>query len=319
MPRPAEIWLRKSDGFWYVTRRGEKVKRSRDEAEAEKAFTLSRTTMWRPPRPLGSPAPARVQRRYLVDLCEFVGNKKAPDVRVTWVKDWVAADKPVTLPSDRGAVRKWVSRPAPRQRPRSSPRVNWAVEELRLAVSPAKGIERGRFKWRERIMPPEHRDQILAVANPCPRDFLSLTVVPAATRRRRRAKSASSYPGRRASSAGWPRRTRRDYSCGRCGATHGRGRRSTGRSSGRRCGRDCRSTRPTTSTGRSSSTGWRRACRRAPPRRRHESAGAGRVTTAPGSRTRPAPGRVGGDQGAGAGGRRPAPGWAGRKWGFSGA
>ena len=34
-----------------------------------------------------------MQRRYLVGFCQFVGNRMAPDVRVTHVKDWVAADE----------------------------------------------------------------------------------------------------------------------------------------------------------------------------------------------------------------------------------
>jgi len=35
MPRPAKIWLRKSDGFFYMTHRGRKARMSADRKEAE--------------------------------------------------------------------------------------------------------------------------------------------------------------------------------------------------------------------------------------------------------------------------------------------
>jgi hypothetical protein len=40
MPRPAKIWQRSEDGWWYCTHQGKKVKLAQDRKEAEKAFHL---------------------------------------------------------------------------------------------------------------------------------------------------------------------------------------------------------------------------------------------------------------------------------------
>ena len=40
------------------------------------------------------------------------------------------------------------------------------MEEQRLAVSPVMGVKRGRFKRRERILPPEHKQRLLAGCDP---------------------------------------------------------------------------------------------------------------------------------------------------------
>src|SRR5262245_55881898 len=117
MARPAKIWLREADGYWYVTHNGEKVKLSKDKGEAEKAFHTLKAYGSLPPVDAAEnsgPRPSlrylvglyldeakagkaeetyQVQRRYLTGFCEFVGNKKAPDVRIHHVKDWLAADK----------------------------------------------------------------------------------------------------------------------------------------------------------------------------------------------------------------------------------
>lgn len=194
MPRKPTIWLRRQTGWYMTTVNGEQHKLSKDPKEAEKAFheLMARGTAPDPnesgPRPslkhlvglyldqaqlTKAPETYEVQRRYLVGFCRFVGNKKAPDVRVTHVKDWVAADH--ERRSGRKTVTgKWGESTRALAISTVIALFNWAVEEQRLAASPIKGIKRGRFKRRERILPPEHKARLFEAADPQLRDFLTL-------------------------------------------------------------------------------------------------------------------------------------------------
>ena len=194
MGRPAKIWKREADGFWYATHRGEKVKLAADKAEAEKAFhTLKAHDA--PPEPEVGPRPSvkhlvglyldqakltkkpdtyEVQRRILVNFCDYVGNKKAPDIRVPAVKDWLAADKPRRGKGGTTTPAKWGESMRALAGSTVIALFNWAVEEQRLSVSPVKGLKRGRYLRRERIVPPEHRAAVMGAAGPELADFLRL-------------------------------------------------------------------------------------------------------------------------------------------------
>ncbi|MFO0847868.1 MAG: tyrosine-type recombinase/integrase [Gemmataceae bacterium] len=183
MARKPGVWFRKQTGWYMTTVGGEQVKLSRDKKEAEKAFHQLMADRPAESAEDGGPRPSlrhlvglyldeakatkgaetyQVQRRYLVGFCEFVGNKKAPDVRVPHVKDWLAAHLKWG-PSTRAlAISTLIAL------------FNWAVTEQRLAASPIKGVKRGKFKRREQIIPPDHRAKIFAACGPELKDFLTL-------------------------------------------------------------------------------------------------------------------------------------------------
>ena len=174
--------------------KGQKVKLATDKAE--RAFHTLKATDTLPeaieaetgPRPslnhlvgldldqaklTKQPETDEVQRRYLVGFCQFVGNRKAPDVRVTHVKDGVAADKRWRV--GRGDITaKWGESTRALAVTTVIALFNWAVEEQRLAVSRVKGVRRGRFTRRECILPPDHRRRRLAACDPQSHDILTL-------------------------------------------------------------------------------------------------------------------------------------------------
>jgi integrase len=194
VPRKPTPRLRRQTGRYLTTVNGEQHKLSTDKAEAEKAFheLMARGTAPDPndtgPRPslkhlvglypdqarlTEVPETYEVQRRYLVGFCRFVGNRKARYVRVTHVKDWVAADHPRRA-GRKTVTGKWGESTRAVATSTVVALFNWAVEEQRLAASPIKGIKRGRFKRRGRILPPEHKAKLLEAADAHLCDFLTL-------------------------------------------------------------------------------------------------------------------------------------------------
>jgi integrase len=166
---------------------GEKVKLAKgreNKAEAEKAFhtLLAHGSVDQAddngPRPslrrlaglfldeakeTKAPETYDVQRRYLTGFCEYAGKgRKAPDVRVHHVKDWLKAHPNWGESTRALAVTVLIAC------------FNWAVAEQRLDRNPIKGMKRGRYKRRERIIPPEHLTKILALVTPELRDFLTV-------------------------------------------------------------------------------------------------------------------------------------------------
>jgi integrase len=197
--RPSKIWQRSSDDYWYCTHNGEKVKLSKDKAEAERAFhTLKAHGSLAPgedaaensgPRPslrylvglyldeakaTKAEETYQVQRRYLTGFCDFVGKIKAPDVRIHHVKDWLAADKKRNTRSGKILLCKWGESTRALAVSTLIALFNWAIADQRLVVSPIKGIKRGHFKRRERIIPPGQQTKILNECGPELRDFLTM-------------------------------------------------------------------------------------------------------------------------------------------------
>ncbi len=169
MARKPSVWFREQTGWYMTTLNGEQIKLSRDKKEAEIAFhellaKQGRDDAGQEQRPSlkviaglyldeakasKEPPTYELQRHYLTSFCEYVGNKKVPDLRVHHVTDWLKAN-PQWGDSTQGLAVSLITAC-----------MNWAVTEQRIARNPIKGVRRKKTKRRERIIPQEHLELIL--------------------------------------------------------------------------------------------------------------------------------------------------------------
>jgi len=169
MARKPKVWFRKQTGWYMTTLNGEKIKLSQDEKEAEIAFHELMAKQTREPAEGLRPTlkgivglyldeakttkdeeTYELQRHYLTNFCEHVGNKKIPDLRIHHVTDWLKAN-PQWGDSTQGLAVSLVTAC-----------MNWALSEQRISKNPIKGVKRKKTKRRERIIPHEHVELILA-------------------------------------------------------------------------------------------------------------------------------------------------------------
>ena len=181
MPRPAKIWQRDQDSFFYCTHRGKQVRLARDRKEAEKAFHEMKA------RPDEAPeAGSRPSFRKLADLyLEFMRqskDKKTFDHRLFFLKSFAAhvkAKKAAELKP--GDVTNWIlGVNAAGKKPRWGHNtqvtargivtacLNWAVGEGHLPYSPLAKMKVGSFHRRERMLTRDERDRIKAAVTYAP-------------------------------------------------------------------------------------------------------------------------------------------------------
>lgn len=192
MPRKPSIWLREQTGWYMTTHRGEQVKLSRDKKEAERAFHLLLANeepleetggLRRSFRKLADlflqeaartkePDTVKVQTIYLQSFCDFVGTRKAVDVKVHHVTGWLAAhDRPGRVrgpkkrrpkPTDGEPVRFPAWGESTRTTARSILRacLNWAFTQGYLASNPLAKLKRGSYARRERILTADERRRV---------------------------------------------------------------------------------------------------------------------------------------------------------------
>lgn len=191
MARKPSLWFREQTGWYMTTLRGKQVKLSQDKKEAERAFhaLLSQEET---PEEVGSFRPTfrkladlflqeaartkatgtvKVQTVYLQSFCDFIGRRKAPDIKVHHVTEWLNAHNgPGSVRGPR--KRKQAAGPeatrfqswgeSTRTTARSILRacLNWSVEQGYLAVNPLAKLKRGDYARRERILTAEERKRV---------------------------------------------------------------------------------------------------------------------------------------------------------------
>jgi integrase len=190
MARKPSIWFREQTGWYMTTFRGQQVRLSRDKHEAERAFhtLLARDE---PAEEKGGlrpsfrrladlflqeaertkePVTVRVQHVYLQSFCDFIGRRKAADLKVHHVSEWLAAHNMPGKTRGRKTARKPGVEPSrypawgesTRTTARSILRacLNWAVEQGYLDLNPLAKLKRGSYARRERILTTEERKKI---------------------------------------------------------------------------------------------------------------------------------------------------------------
>lgn len=192
MARKPSIWFREQTGWYMTTYRGEQVKLSQDKKEAERAFhTL--LSQEEPPEETGGLRPSfrkladlflqeaertkaaetvKVQTVYLQSFCDFVGRRKASDIKVHHVSEWLNAHN---QPGKVRGPRKRKGKPdggeptrfqawgeSTRTTARSILRacLNWAVMQGYLAANPLAKLKRGDYARRERILTADERQRV---------------------------------------------------------------------------------------------------------------------------------------------------------------
>jgi integrase len=178
MARTPTVWLRKDNGFFYTTLRGEKIKLSQDRKEAQKLFhtlmakdekptgpAISMTFRWLADLYLDEvqrirrPNTYRVYRYVLQTFCDRVGGKRVADLRVLHATEWVNAHE-------------WNESTCCSARTALLACLNWGVTQGHIDSHPLQKLKRGSHKRRERVLTPEERQKIRDGVKPDFRDFL---------------------------------------------------------------------------------------------------------------------------------------------------
>ena len=182
MPRPAAIWPRKSDGYWYVTLNGKKTKLAKDKAEAQKMF--HRLMADDPPRqPQGGITVRKLCDSYLdrtregkgdrshanqvihfKKFCQQFGHRDAAGLKPHEVNDWLA-----TLDTWGNATRALCISYI-------KAAFNFGAEEGRFSVSPLLKLRRRSTGRRDAVLTDTQRESILGAVSPAFRDFLELLI-----------------------------------------------------------------------------------------------------------------------------------------------
>lgn len=203
MPRKASIWFREQTGWYMTTYRGEQVKLSRDRKEAERAFhTLM--AQEEPPEEQGGlrptfrkladlflqeaqrtkePETVRVQTIYLQSFCDFVGKRKATDVKVHHVTEWLNAHNgPGKVRGPKARKKPAAAEPSRFQAWGESTRTtarsilracfNWSVMQGYISANPIAKLKRGDYARRERILTADERRRIRDWLTGGVRDFV---------------------------------------------------------------------------------------------------------------------------------------------------
>jgi integrase len=179
MGRPAKIWKRRLDHFYYTTINGHQEKLSLDYEEAKEMFhqlqaTHKKTQRTRVSTTLGELCNAFLdlakqtkeqktyenQLGYLQSFCDHVGKgKRARDITGKHLDDWSLATGWGT--STRTAARSTVIAC-----------FNFGVERRILIENPLKGVKRGTYENKERILTAAEKDKIRNAARGNFKDFL---------------------------------------------------------------------------------------------------------------------------------------------------
>jgi integrase len=187
--RKPSVWFRKQDKWFYTTIRGEQVKLSQDKKEAHKAFhgmlsqeepaeekgglrpsfrKLADLFLQEAARTKG-PDTVKVQNVYLQSFCDFVGRRKADDLKVHHVTEWLNSHNTPGKPrGKRGAQKRadpvrfqsWGE--STRTTARSIVRacLNWAVQQGYLTTNPLAKLKRGDYARRERILTVDEKKRV---------------------------------------------------------------------------------------------------------------------------------------------------------------
>lgn len=184
MARKAKVWFREQTGWYMTTIRGEQIKLSKDEKEAERAFHALMAKEEPEVRDTGvfptfrkiadlfladslahkKPTTYKMHKYFLQGFCDHVGRRRVNDLRVHHVTDWVAK------PKDK--VKQWNQSSACSARTTVLACLNWAVAQGYIDSHPLGKLKRGSHKKRERVLSPEERQLIRDSVKPDFRDFL---------------------------------------------------------------------------------------------------------------------------------------------------
>jgi integrase len=176
--RNAGIWLRKDNGFFYTTLRGEKIKLSQDRKEAQKLFhgmmakdeEPSGTSISMTFRALADLYLDEVQRirklntyrlhKYtLQTFCDRIGKKRVADLRVLHATEWVNAHT-------------WNESTCCTARTTLLACLNWGVTQGYIDRHPLAKLKRGAHRRRERVLTPDEPQKIRDGVKPDFREFL---------------------------------------------------------------------------------------------------------------------------------------------------
>lgn len=194
MARKPSIWFREQTGWYMTTFRGEQVKLSQDKKEAESAFHSLLAGAEPPKEEAGGlrptfrkladlflqeaartkePETVKVQTVYLQSFCDFIGKRKAMDIKVHHVSEWlIEHNKPGKVrgpkkrkPKPEGSpesVRYQSWGESTRTTARSILRacLNWAFNEGYIPANPLAKLKRGSYTRRERILTASERQRI---------------------------------------------------------------------------------------------------------------------------------------------------------------
>lgn len=183
MARTSSLWQRSQNGFWYTKLNGRQVKLSEDKAEARRLLHKLLARDDAPARSSGvtcrrlldtylartagekSPGWLGIMTRYLMRFCESFGHRRADAVKPYEVSEWLEG-----LATPKGRPMSSSSRTAIVSMLRAG--FNFGVREGYIPSSPMKGVKKGKWGRRERMLTPAEIDKV-ADASPH-RDFLTV-------------------------------------------------------------------------------------------------------------------------------------------------
>jgi integrase len=182
MSRPSSLWQRSQNGFWYTKLGGKQVKLSLDKGEARWVLHkllaadkparssgvscrklldtyLARTAAEKSATRLG------LMTRYFSRFCETFGHRRADAVKPFEVSGWLEE-----LTTPKGKPVSSSTRTAIVSMLRAG--FNFGVREGYLPASPLKGVKKGRYARRERMLTADELDRVIA-ASPH-KDYLTM-------------------------------------------------------------------------------------------------------------------------------------------------
>ena len=185
MARKSSIWFREQTGWYMTTHRGKQVKLSQDPKEAERAFHAL-LAQEEPPEETGGLRPTfrkladlflteaertvsaervKVQKVYLQSFCDHVGRKRAAELKVHHVTEWIHRHAAAghALKRGRAGVKKypaWGPSTCTTARSVITACLNWAVGQGYITVNPLARLKRGSYARRERILTADEKRRI---------------------------------------------------------------------------------------------------------------------------------------------------------------
>jgi integrase len=183
MARPSSLWQRKQNGFWYTKLNRKQVKLSKDKGEARRLLhkllaadapaTSSGVSCRRLldtylARTVAGKSPGRLVllTRYLKRFCETFGHRRADAVRPYEISEWLEAMGSTKTGRPLSASTKALVVSMLRAG------FNFAVRQGYVPASPMKGVAKGKFARRERMLTPGELDKVAAESPH--RDFLTV-------------------------------------------------------------------------------------------------------------------------------------------------
>ena len=181
MARPAKVWFRKQDGWYYTTIRSQQQRLARDKDEATRLFhelmsreqpedtdpsgvspkfrKLADLFLTRSERS-NKPETYRYQKKFLQSFCDAVGKRRVMDLTGNHVSKWFLSH-PEWGQSTRAMAIQIIKAC-----------LNWGVREGFIHQSPLTKVRREAFVRRERLLTAEEKRRIAAFVGPSFRDFL---------------------------------------------------------------------------------------------------------------------------------------------------